>query len=34
VVVVVVSSDVHARVDVEAILQDDLERTGAIEYYQ
>jgi hypothetical protein len=31
---VVVRNDVHARVDVEAILQDDLERTGAIQYYR
>jgi polyisoprenoid-binding protein YceI len=31
---VVVSNDVHAKVDVEAILEDDLERTGAIEYYR
>jgi YceI-like domain len=31
---VVVSNEVHARVDVEAILQDDLEHTGAIEHYR
>ena len=29
---VVISNDVQARVDVEAILKDDLERTGAIAY--
>jgi hypothetical protein len=28
----VISNDVQARVDVEAILKDDLERTGAIAY--
>ena len=27
-----VSNDIHARVDVEAILQHDLERTGSVVY--
>jgi polyisoprenoid-binding protein YceI len=31
---VVVSSDIDLVIDVEAILLDDLERTGAIEYYR
>jgi len=31
---VVVSNHVEARLDVEAILDEDLERTGAIEYYR
>ena len=31
---VVVSNDVELALDVEVILLDDLERTGAIEYYQ
>jgi hypothetical protein len=30
----VVSNDIHARVDVQAILRDDLERTGASAYYR
>jgi polyisoprenoid-binding protein YceI len=31
---VVVSNEIELNLDVEAILLDDLERTGAIEYYQ
>jgi len=31
---VVVSSEIELNLDVEAILLDDLERTGAIEYYR
>jgi hypothetical protein len=30
----VVSNEIELVLDVEAILLDDLERTGAIEYYQ
>jgi len=31
---VVVSDEVQVAVNVEAILKEDLERTGAIEYYE
>jgi hypothetical protein len=31
---VVVSNEIELTLDVEAILLDDLERTGAIEYYR
>jgi hypothetical protein len=31
---VVVSNEIDLTIDVEAILLDDLERTGAIEYYR
>jgi hypothetical protein len=31
---VVVSNDIDLVLDVEAMLLDDLERTGAIEYYR
>jgi hypothetical protein len=31
---VVVSNEIYVSLDVEAILKDDLERTGAIRYYE